>query len=39
MPSKEDEYKIIDINPYNVHQRVAETFGKGRVLLRETLPM
>ena len=29
----EDEYKIIDINPYNVHQRVAETFHKGRVLL------
>jgi len=29
----EDEYKIIDINPYNVHQRVAETFHKGRVML------
>ena len=29
----EDEYNIIDINPYNVHQRVAETFHKGRVLL------
>lgn len=26
-------YNIIDINPYNVHQRVAETFHKGRVLL------
>lgn len=29
----EEDYDIIDINPYNVHQRVAETFHKGRILL------
>ena len=29
----EDRYNIIDINLYNVHQRVAETFHKGKVML------